>query len=139
MMTVSAVERLTPSPPARVDNKKQKSCEPSALKWSMPCVCARRARRISCDRPRLRETATATYSLSLLARHRAVEALEEEVLALEVVAQDVEHAHHLRKDQHSVAGLVQAHQELVQQAQLAAVANQCQTLVVAVAILSSLK
>jgi hypothetical protein len=32
MMTVSAVAKLIPNPPARVDNKKQKSTEPSALK-----------------------------------------------------------------------------------------------------------
>jgi hypothetical protein len=32
MMTVSAVARLMPRPPARVDSRKQKSCEPGALK-----------------------------------------------------------------------------------------------------------
>ncbi len=35
MMTVSAVARLMPRPPARVDSRKQKSCEPGALKWSI--------------------------------------------------------------------------------------------------------
>ena len=37
MMTVSAVARFTPRPPARVDSRKQKSCESSALKWSNAC------------------------------------------------------------------------------------------------------
>ena len=37
MMTVSAVAKFKPSPPARVDSRKQKSCEPSALKWSRAC------------------------------------------------------------------------------------------------------
>lgn len=35
MITVSAVDKLIPSPPARVDSKKQKSREPSALKDSI--------------------------------------------------------------------------------------------------------
>ena len=34
MMTVSAVAKLIPRPPARVDRRKQKSCDPSALKCS---------------------------------------------------------------------------------------------------------
>ena len=34
-MTVSAVAKLMPRPPARVDSKKQKSCDPSALKCSI--------------------------------------------------------------------------------------------------------
>ena len=38
MMTVSAVARFTPRPPARVDSRKQKSCESSALKWSNACL-----------------------------------------------------------------------------------------------------
>lgn len=37
IMTVSAVAKLTPRPPARVDKRKQKSSDPSALKWSMAC------------------------------------------------------------------------------------------------------
>lgn len=37
MTTVSAVAKLIPSPPALVDNKKQKSGEFSALKWSSAC------------------------------------------------------------------------------------------------------
>jgi hypothetical protein len=35
MITVSAVARLIPSPPARVDRRKQKSSLPGALKCSM--------------------------------------------------------------------------------------------------------
>ena len=35
MMTVSAVARLMPSPPARVDSRKAKSLEPGALKCSI--------------------------------------------------------------------------------------------------------
>lgn len=38
IMTVSAVAKLTPRPPARVDKRKQKSSDPSALKWSMACL-----------------------------------------------------------------------------------------------------
>lgn len=38
IMTVSAVAKLIPRPPARVDNRKQKSCEFSALKWSKACL-----------------------------------------------------------------------------------------------------
>ncbi len=37
MMTVSAVARLIPRPPARVDSRKAKSLEPGALKCSMAC------------------------------------------------------------------------------------------------------
>ena len=35
MMTVSAVARLMPSPPARVDSRNAKSLEPGALKCSI--------------------------------------------------------------------------------------------------------
>ena len=35
MMTVSAVARLMPSPPARVESRKTKSRESGALKWSI--------------------------------------------------------------------------------------------------------
>lgn len=35
IITVSAVSRLIPRPPARVDNKKTKSGEPGALKWAI--------------------------------------------------------------------------------------------------------
>ncbi len=35
MMTVSAVSRLIPSPPARVESRKAKSGEPGALKCSI--------------------------------------------------------------------------------------------------------
>lgn len=38
IMTVSAVARLIPKPPARVDSRKQKSWEHSALKWSRACL-----------------------------------------------------------------------------------------------------
>ncbi len=40
MTTVSAVARLMPSPPARVDNRKAKSPEPGALKCSIACTRA---------------------------------------------------------------------------------------------------
>ena len=35
IMTVSAVSRLIPSPPARVDSKKAKSGDPGVLKWAI--------------------------------------------------------------------------------------------------------
>ena len=38
MITVSAVERLIPNPPARVDSRKQKSGESFSLKCSIACL-----------------------------------------------------------------------------------------------------
>jgi len=37
IITVSAVARLIPRPPARVERRKQKSSLPGALKWSIAC------------------------------------------------------------------------------------------------------
>ena len=50
--------------------------------------------------------------------------LELEAAHGEVVGQDVEHAHHLGEDEHAVAGVLESTQQLVQQEQLAAPANQ---------------
>ena len=38
MMTVSAVARLMPRPPARVDSRNAKSVDPGALKCSIACI-----------------------------------------------------------------------------------------------------
>ena len=55
MMTVSAVARLMPSPPARVERRKTKSRESGALKWSIACVVEDRKKRKDRDRQTERE------------------------------------------------------------------------------------
>lgn len=50
--------------------------------------------------------------------------LEEELPALEVLGQDVQHPDHLREDQHAVAALLQPNQQLVKQHQLSTATDQ---------------
>ncbi len=61
---------------------------------------------------------------SKLALDATVQSLEGKVAQLQVLADQVEHAHHLREDEHAVARFAQAHQQLVQQHQLSRAANQ---------------
>lgn len=44
MMTVSAVARLMPKPPARVLSRNAKSVDPGALKCSMACIAVHSTR-----------------------------------------------------------------------------------------------
>lgn len=50
--------------------------------------------------------------------------LEEELSALQVISQDIQHPYHLGEDENSVASLLQTHQQLVQQNQLPTAADQ---------------
>ena len=50
--------------------------------------------------------------------------LEMEVPEAHVVCQDVQHAHHLGENEDAMSGLVETHQQLVQQVQLATSTNQ---------------
>lgn len=50
--------------------------------------------------------------------------LEVEVPEAHVLGQHIQHAYHLREDEHAVTGLVESHQQLVQQVQLTTATNQ---------------
>ena len=50
--------------------------------------------------------------------------LEGEAFGLQVLCQQVQHAHHLREDEDPVARLLEAHQQLVQQNQLTTALDQ---------------
>lgn len=50
--------------------------------------------------------------------------LEVEVPEAHVVSQDVQHAHHLGEDEDAMSSLVETHQKLVQQVELATPTNQ---------------
>lgn len=64
------------------------------------------------------------YSVSHGHVRRAFSYLKEELSAPEVFSQDIQHPHHLREDEHSVASLLQTHQKFVQQNQFPTAANQ---------------
>lgn len=50
--------------------------------------------------------------------------LKEELTASQIFGQDIQHPHHLGKDENSVSSLLQANQQFVQQDQLTAAADQ---------------
>lgn len=55
---------------------------------------------------------------------RALAYLEEELAAPQIVSKDIQHPNHLGEDEDSVAALLQTDQQLVQQDQLPAAADQ---------------
>ena len=62
--------------------------------------------------------------LARVARDGAVEALMDITAKRHVVAKDIQHAHHLAEDEHAMAILPQAREQLVQQDHLPAVHNE---------------
>ncbi len=50
--------------------------------------------------------------------------LKEKLPAPQVISQDIEHPYHLGKDENSVASLLQAHQQFVQQNELPTATDQ---------------
>ena len=122
MMTVSAVARLMPSPPARVDSRKAKSLEPGALKCSIACkqgvllagpaeISVPGYRRINQPTSTLASTvnmrlkarkqaADAQHLVAGLCRGRAIQPLVLEASQPHVVAHDVQHPDHLAEDEH---------------------------------------
>jgi hypothetical protein len=92
-MTVSAVSRLIPRPPARVDNRKAKSGDPGELKCAMAFFL-------------LSESTVPGLVVSKVAQWgqiRTIQTLMSVVSERHVVTQDIKHADHLTEDQDTMA------------------------------------
>lgn len=107
-MTVSAVAKLMPRPPALVDSKKQKSCskrldqKDSSIVKIMIYLRVFSIEVIQC-------------LLSQFSFNAAIQSLEGEMPLLQVLGKYVQHPDHLGENQDSVACFSQAYQQFVEQ------------------------
>lgn len=114
-MTVSAVSKLIPRPPARVDSRNAKSGEPGALKCSMLFF-------------RTSDGTVPTAASGFLPvdqwRLLTVQSLIDKAPPAHVIPNDIEQSDHLTEDEHPVSICLESSKQLVQQNHLSRVHDQ---------------
>ena len=111
MMTVSAVSRLIPNPPARVERRNAKSGDPGALKCMMAFF---RISELTVPMPSRQQPAFR----SEWERH-TIEPLVLITTEAHIIGQDIQDADHLTEDEHAMSVHLESSEELVQQDHLA--------------------